>query len=90
MDHRLTSINSSSGIGAAVPCRTAARNARNAAADVAGRMVTATSQVRAEVWAVLTPEQRIKAKAMQAERRQRMSERRKDRGKDRGGRDREM
>jgi Spy/CpxP family protein refolding chaperone len=65
---------------------TTVANARNVAADVAGRMVTATSQVRANVWAVLTPEQRIKAKAMQAERSQQMGERRKQRG----GRDREM
>jgi protein CpxP len=48
---------------------------RTAAADIAGRMVTEGSQVRADVWNVLTPEQRVKAKALRAQFRERMERR---------------
>ncbi len=61
---------------AAADYQTTTANARNAAADLAARMVTQGSQVRAEVWQVLTPEQRVEARALQAQFRARMDERR--------------
>lgn len=49
------------------------------------QMVQQGAQVRAQVYGVLTPEQRTKLAAKQAEMRQRMAERREDRRARRGG-----
>lgn len=51
------------------------------------QMVQQGAQVRAQVYGVLTPEQRTKLAAKQAEMRQRMAERREDRRARRGGAD---
>lgn len=52
-----------------------------AAGELASRTVSNGAQVRKQVWAVLTPEQRTKADALRAERQARMQERREQRAK---------
>jgi len=51
-----------------------------AAGELASRTVSNGAQVRKQVWAVLTPEQRTKAEALRAEMQARMKERREQRG----------
>ncbi len=50
-----------------------------ASGELASRAVSDGAQLRARVWAVLTPEQRVKAKAMGDKMRSRMAERMKER-----------
>lgn len=52
--------------------------ARNAG-ELASRAVTSGAQVRAQVWAVLTPDQRQKLETLQAQRQARMQQRMKER-----------
>lgn len=49
------------------------------AGELASRAVTQRARLRAQVWAVLTAEQRTKMETMQAERRERMKQRMEDR-----------
>ena len=49
------------------------------AGELATRAVTNGAAVRAEVWAVLTPEQRTRLETLQSERRERMKQRRDER-----------
>lgn len=55
------------------------------AGDLATRAVTNGAQLRAQVWAVLTPEQRTRLDALQAERRAKMKERMSQRRQRMGG-----
>ena len=55
------------------------------AGELTARMVQDAAQLRAQVWQVLTPEQRVKMAAKQAERRARMQERRQRQGEGRNG-----
>jgi Spy/CpxP family protein refolding chaperone len=57
--------------------------ARNAG-DLATRAVTNGAQLRAQVWAILTPDQRQKMESLQAQRRERMKERMEKRRQMRG------
>ncbi len=50
------------------------------AGELASRMVTDGSQLRAQIWQVLTPEQRTQLQTLQSQFRERMQERRKHRG----------
>lgn len=49
------------------------------AGDLASRAVTQRAKVRAQIWAVLTPEQRTKMETIQSERRERMKRRMEER-----------
>ena len=51
--------------------------------ELTGRLVEQNSALRAKVWGLLTPEQRVKAEARAKEMRERMQERMRDRGKER-------
>lgn len=62
----------------------AVERASRTAGELASRAVSDGAQLRAQVWAVLTPEQRVKANQMRDQMRERMSKRMQERGK--GGR----
>ena len=53
--------------------------ASRTAGELASRAVSDAAQLRAQVWAVLTPEQRVKAKEMREKMRERMSKRMSER-----------
>ena len=54
--------------------------ASRTAGELASRAVSDAAQLRAQVWAVLTPEQRVKAKQMRETMRERMTKRMQERG----------
>ena len=62
----------------------AVERASRTAGELASRAVSDGAQLRAQVWAVLTPDQRVKANEMREKMRERMVQRMQERGK--GGR----